>query len=57
MIAVDADGRTGINYGVYGVPETYVIDKNGVIVHKHIGPVTREVLDQEILPLVRKLSS
>jgi cytochrome c biogenesis protein CcmG/thiol:disulfide interchange protein DsbE len=57
MIAVDADGRTGINYGVYGVPETYVIDKNGVIAHKHIGPVTREVLDQEILPLVRKLSS
>ena len=34
-----------------------MIDKNGVIVHKHIGPVTREVLDQEILPLVRKLSS
>jgi cytochrome c biogenesis protein CcmG/thiol:disulfide interchange protein DsbE len=57
MIAIDADGRTGINYGVYGVPETYVIDRNGVIAHKHIGPITREVLDQEILPLVRKLSS
>ena len=57
IVPVDADGRTGIDYGVYGVPETYVIDKNGVIAHKHIGPVTREVLDQEILPLVRKLSS
>lgn len=52
---VDQDGRTGIDYGVYGVPETYVIDKNGVIRHKHTGPVTQESLDQKILPLVKEL--
>jgi cytochrome c biogenesis protein CcmG, thiol:disulfide interchange protein DsbE len=52
---MDADGRVGIDYGVYGVPETYVIDKKGVIRYKQIGPVTPEVLDAKILPLVRKL--
>jgi len=57
MIAVDADGRIGIDYGVYGVPETYVIDKQGLIAHKHIGPLTPEVIEQEILPLIRKLST
>ncbi len=41
---VDADGRVGIDYGVYGVPETFVIDKAGVIRHKHIGPLTPEAL-------------
>lgn len=53
--AFDADGKVGIDYGVYGVPETYVIDKQGIIRHKHIGPITPEALDTEILPLVRKL--
>ncbi|WP_374403263.1 DsbE family thiol:disulfide interchange protein [Niveibacterium sp.] len=57
IVAVDADGRVGIDYGVYGVPETYVIDRNGVIRYKQIGPVTQEVLDQTILPLIRKLST
>lgn len=52
---VDADGRIGIDYGVYGVPETYVIDKQGVIRYKRIGPVNREVLEAKILPLLRKL--
>ena len=52
---VDADGRVGIDWGVYGVPETFVIDKDGVIRHKHIGPVTADALRQTILPLVRKL--
>lgn len=52
---VDADGRTGIDYGVYGVPETYVIDKNGVIRHKLTGPVTPENLEKTILPLVKEL--
>ena len=52
---MDMDGRIGIDYGVYGVPETYVIDKQGVIRYKRIGPVDREVLDTKILPLVRKL--
>ena len=52
----DADGRVGIDYGVYGVPETYVIDKQGVIRMKHIGPVTMQVLQEKIMPLVRALS-
>jgi len=52
---VDRDGRVGIDYGVYGVPETFVIDKQGVIRYKQIGPVTAEVLEKKILPLVREL--
>jgi cytochrome c biogenesis protein CcmG/thiol:disulfide interchange protein DsbE len=52
---VDADGRVGIDWGVYGVPETFVVDKNGVIRYKQIGPVTAEALEQKILPLVREL--
>ena len=55
LSAVDADGRVGIDYGVYGVPETYVIDKAGVIRFKQIGPVTREVLDEKIRPLLAEL--
>ncbi|MFO1316584.1 MAG: DsbE family thiol:disulfide interchange protein [Burkholderiales bacterium] len=52
---VDADGRVGIDWGVYGVPETFVVDKNGVIRYKQIGPITTEALEQKILPLVREL--
>lgn len=56
LSAVDADGRVGINYGVYGVPETYVIDKQGLIRLKHTGPITTESLNTQILPLVAELS-
>jgi cytochrome c biogenesis protein CcmG/thiol:disulfide interchange protein DsbE len=52
----DADGRIGINYGVYGVPETFVIDKAGVVRMKHVGPVTPDVLAKKIEPLLRKLN-
>ena len=52
---VDLDGRAGIDYGVYGVPETYLIDRNGIIRYKHTGPLTREGLDKKILPLVKEL--
>jgi cytochrome c biogenesis protein CcmG/thiol:disulfide interchange protein DsbE len=55
--AVDADGRTGIDYGVYGVPETYVIDKTGVITYKQIGPLSAAILSNKILPLVKQLQS
>ena len=51
----DADGRVGIDYGVYGVPETYIIDKAGVIRHKHTGPLTADVLTAKILPLIDEL--
>jgi cytochrome c biogenesis protein CcmG/thiol:disulfide interchange protein DsbE len=53
----DPDGRVGIDYGVYGVPETYVIDKTGTIRYKQIGPITPEVLHDKIVPLVRKLNA
>ncbi len=53
----DSEGLVGIDFGVYGVPETFVIDKNGIIRLKQIGPVTPEVLRDEILPLVRKLGA
>ena len=52
---VDRDGRVGIDFGVYGVPETFVIDKSGIIRYKQIGPLTADALDTTILPLVRKL--
>ena len=55
QIAVDLDGRTGINWGVYGVPETFLIDKQGIIRYKHIGPVTAKSLEQELLPEIKKL--
>ena len=53
----DTEGLVGIDFGVYGVPETFVIDKQGVIRYKQIGPVTPEVLRDEILPMVRKLGA
>ena len=56
LSVVDADGRIGIDYGVYGVPETYVIDKRGVIRYKRIGAVTPEIMAQMIVPLVNELS-
>lgn len=53
--AFDEQGKVGIDYGVYGVPETYVIDRQGIIRHKVIGPITQEKWDTAILPLIRKL--
>jgi len=55
LSVVDRDGRVGLDYGVYGVPETFVIDKAGIIRYKHIGPVNAESLEKKIIPLVREL--
>ena len=55
LSVVDADGRIGIDYGVYGVPETYLIDAQGVIRYKQIGPLTAAILEQKILPLAMSL--
>lgn len=57
LVVSDLEGRVGIDYGVYGVPETYVIDKQGVIRHKQIGAVTPKILNETILPLVRELQA
>jgi cytochrome c biogenesis protein CcmG/thiol:disulfide interchange protein DsbE len=53
----DANGRIAVDYGVYGVPETYVIDQRGVIRYKHIGPLTPEVAQKKVAPLVQELRS
>ena len=53
----DTEGLVGIDYGVYGVPETFVIDKQGVIRYKQIGPITPEALRDTLLPLVKKLEA
>jgi|SRR5580704_2525228 cytochrome c biogenesis protein CcmG/thiol:disulfide interchange protein DsbE len=49
------DGRVGLDWGVYGVPETFVIDRTGHIRYKHVGPLTEAVIRQTIIPLVSKL--
>jgi cytochrome c biogenesis protein CcmG, thiol:disulfide interchange protein DsbE len=56
LSVLDLDGRVGIDYGVYGVPETYVIDKAGLIRMKHTGPISPDVFSGKILPLVAELS-
>jgi cytochrome c biogenesis protein CcmG, thiol:disulfide interchange protein DsbE len=56
LSAFDSSGKVGIDYGVYGVPETFVIDKTGVIRLKHTGPVTPEVIRDKLLPLIKELN-
>jgi cytochrome c-type biogenesis protein CcmF len=55
-VAVDAHGRTGIDFGVYGVPESYLIDKQGVIRFKQTGPLTPDIIQNQLIPLAEKLS-
>jgi cytochrome c-type biogenesis protein CcmF len=55
-LAKDATGRTGIDFGLYGVPETYVIDKRGVIRFKQVGPLTQDVINKTVIPLAKKLN-
>jgi cytochrome c biogenesis protein CcmG/thiol:disulfide interchange protein DsbE len=57
VVGMDPDGITGINFGVYGVPETYVIDKTGQIRKRFVGPLSAEALQQELLPLLRQLNA
>ena len=55
--AYDEDGRVGIDYGVYGAPETFVIDKKGIIRHKIIAPITPQIWEKELLPMITKLKA
>jgi cytochrome c biogenesis protein CcmG/thiol:disulfide interchange protein DsbE len=57
MSLSDPDGRTGIELGVYGTPETFVVDKAGIIRHKHVGPITPEVWRNLIEPKLRELAA
>lgn len=54
---MDRDGRIGLNWGVYGVPETFVVDKKGIVRHKHTGPVTQDAIQNTLLPLIGKLQA
>jgi len=55
LSVVDSDGMVGMDYGVYGVPETFVIDQAGIVRYKHIGPLTEAIVSQKIIPLVKEL--
>lgn len=55
--AFDDTGRVGIDWGVYGAPETFIIDRQGIIRHKHVGPLTPDVVNEQILPLVAELQA
>ena len=55
--AFDDDGRVGIDLGVYGLPETFLVDEQGMIVHKHIGAISREIWESEFVPIIARLQS
>lgn len=55
--AFDDTGRVGIDWGVYGAPETFIIDRQGIVRHKHVGPLTPDVVNEQILPLVAELQA
>lgn len=55
LSVVDLDGRTGIDWGVYGVPETFIIGKDGLVKYKHIGPVNDQSLREEVVPMIKSL--
>jgi cytochrome c biogenesis protein CcmG/thiol:disulfide interchange protein DsbE len=54
-VAFDASGRTAIDWGVYGAPETYIIDSQGIIQYKHTGPLSDEIIQEKVLPVISKL--
>ncbi len=57
LSVVDSGGQVGINYGVYGVPESFLIDQKGTIVHKFIGPLTLSSIQNELIPMINKLKA
>lgn len=56
-VGVDSDGRIAIDWGVYGTPETFIVDKQGIVRYKHAGPLTHELWQKTLLPLVEKLQN
>jgi len=56
-VGADSSGRTAIDFGVYGVPETYVVTGDGKIAYRHVGPLTKDAIKHEILPLLKPPSS
>lgn len=56
-VMVDSDSRTAIDFGIYGAPETFLIDGKGVVRWKHVGPLSQEIIDSEVMPLLTELAS
>ncbi len=56
MVIVDQEGRTAIDFGVYGAPESFLVDGKGIIRYKHIGPLTPEVIEKELKPAIAALA-
>ncbi|MFZ3584092.1 DsbE family thiol:disulfide interchange protein [Loktanella sp. DJP18] len=56
-IGADTNGRTGIEWGVYGVPETYIVAADGTIAYRHVGPISQTILNDTLLPIVRQLKT
>lgn len=56
-VGADADGRVSIDWGIYGVPETFVVDANGIIVFKYVGPMSQQNVEEEVLPAIEKARS
>jgi cytochrome c biogenesis protein CcmG/thiol:disulfide interchange protein DsbE len=56
IIAYDLDGDVGIDYGVYGVPESFLVDKKGHIRYKQIGPFTQQDIDEQLIPMIKTLN-
>ena len=54
-VGADRDARVSVEWGVTGVPETYIVDARGVIRYKHVGPLTRQSVEDELLPLLREI--
>ena len=54
-IVADRDGRAAIDWGVYGVPETYLVDKEGKVRYRHVGPLTERVLEEKLMPIIQLL--
>ena len=57
LIAVDKEGQAAIDWGIYGTPETFVIDKKGIIRNKFIGPITRQVWEENLQPMIKQLEN
>jgi len=55
--AFDVDGRIGIDWGAYGAPETFLVDRNGIVIHKHIAPLNREIWERDFVPRIRDAQS
>ena len=56
-IVADKDGRAAIDWGVYGVPETYLIDKQGKVRYRHVGPLTERILEEKLMPIIQLLQN